>query len=85
MATLVEKRSTAASNPTSFVMSTPSTMSLSLSSASTPPPAKKKRSFVECLDDVRRIREHEQQIITDDIGVTPATREMILSRIQQEK
>ena len=75
MATLVEKRlSPAASN---VVMSTPTTMS------STPPPTKK-RSFVECLDDVRRLREHEQQI-TDNLGVSPATKQVILNRIQKEK
>ncbi len=75
MATLVEKRlSPAASN---VVMSTPTTMS------STPPPTKK-RSLVEYLDDVRKLREHEQQI-TDDLGVSPATKQVIINRIQKEK
>jgi hypothetical protein len=48
------------------------------------PPIKKKRRFVDCLDDVHRLREHEQEII-EDIGVSPATKEMILDRIQKEK
>ena len=74
MATLVEKKLSP-----SNAMTTPVAMS------STPPAnTKKKRSLVECLDDVRRLREHEQDIM-HDIGVSPTTKEMILTKIQQEK
>ena len=52
--------------------------------SSTPPSISKKRSLVECLDDVRRLREHEQQIM-DDIGVSPNTKHLILNKIQEEK
>ena len=52
--------------------------------SSTPPISPKKRSLVECLDDVRRLREHEQQIM-DDVGVSPMTKDMILNRIKEEK
>jgi hypothetical protein len=52
-------------------MLTPATMS------STPPCIPKKRSLVECLDDVCRLREHEKQIM-DDIGVSPNTKHLIL-------
>ena len=74
MATLVKQK---ASPPSNVAMSTPVTMSST-------PPTKKKRSFVDCLDDVRRLREHEQEIM-EDIGVSPTTKEMILTRIQKEK
>ena len=76
MATLVEKKTSPSNN--SLDMTTPITMS------STPPSIPKKRSLVECLDDVRRLREHEQQIM-DDIGVSPTTKQLILNKIQQEK
>jgi hypothetical protein len=59
-------------------MLTPATMS------STPPCIPKKRSLVECLDDVCRLRKHEQQIM-DDIGVCPNTKHMILNKMQEEK
>ena len=72
--TLVEKRISASNS----VTLTPATMS------STPPFIPKKRSLVECLDDVRRLREHEQQIM-DDIGVSPNTKHLILNKIQEEK
>ena len=39
---------------------------------------------MEYLDDVRKLREHEQQI-TDDLGVSPATKQVIINRIQKEK
>ena len=74
MATLVEKKMSASNS----ITSTPSTLS------STPPSIPKKRSLVECLDDVRRLREHEQQIM-DDIGVSPNTKHMILNKIKEEK
>ena len=75
VASLVEKKM----SPSNAFMTTPVAMSST-------PPAKtnKKRSLVECLDDVRRLREHEQEIM-HDIGVSPTTKEMILSKIQQEK
>ena len=60
------------------VMSTPSMLS------STSPSIPKKRSLVECLDDIRWLREHEQQIM-DDIVVSPNTKHMILNKIQEEK
>jgi hypothetical protein len=56
----------------------PSTLS------STPPSIPKKQSLVECLDDVRRLCEHEQQIM-DNIGVSPNTKHMILDKIKEEK
>ena len=74
MATLVEKKMSASNS----VMSTPLTLS------STPPSIPKKRSLVECLDDVCRLRKHEQQIM-DDIGVCPNTKHMILNKMQEEK
>jgi hypothetical protein len=76
MAALVEKKTSPSNN--NLDMTTPITMS------STPPTFRKKRSLVECLDDVRRLREHERQIM-DDIGVSPATKQLILNKIQQEK
>ena len=76
MATLVEKKTSPPNH--NHDMTTPITMS------STPPTIPKKRSLVDCLDDVRRLREHEQQIM-DDIGVSPATKQLILNKIQQEK
>ncbi|KAI2503443.1 hypothetical protein MHU86_10991 [Fragilaria crotonensis] len=72
--TLVEKR-TSTSNT---VMMTPATM------PSTPPCIPKKRSLVECLDDICRLREHEKQIM-DDVGVSPNIKHMILNKIQEEK
>ena len=47
-------------SPSNAFMPTPVAMSST-------PPAKtnKKRSLVECLDDVRRLREHEQEIMHD--------------------
>ncbi len=76
MAALLEKKM----SPPSAVMTTPVAMS------STPPAEinSKKRSLCECLDDVRRLRVHEQEI-KDDTGVSPMTKEMILSKIHQEK
>ena len=59
-------------------------MTTPIAMSSTPPTIPKKRSLVDCLDDVRRLREHEQQIM-DDIGVSPATKQLILNKIQQEK
>jgi hypothetical protein len=59
------------------VMSTP------LMLPSTPTSIPKKRSLVECLDDIRRLCEHEQQIM-HNIGVSPNTKHMILSKIQEE-
>ena len=64
--------------PLSKILRTPLAMS------STPPIIPKKRSLVECLDDVCRLREHEQQIM-DDVGVSPMTKDMILNRIKEEK
>jgi hypothetical protein len=56
MAALVRKRM----SPSNDLMTTPVAMS------STPPTkTNKKRSLVECLDDVRRLREHEQEIMHD--------------------
>jgi hypothetical protein len=77
MATLVEKKSSPSSLG-AITLTTPLAMS------STPPIIPKKRSLVECLDDVRRLREHEQQIM-DDVGVSPMTKDMILNRIKEEK
>lgn len=60
-------------------MATPVAMS------STPPAwTNKKSSFVEHLDDVRRLREHEHDS-RHDIGISPTTKDMILAQIQQEK
>ncbi len=76
MAALLEKKM----SPPSAVMTTPVAMSST-------PPAKinsKKQSLCECLDDVRRLRVQEQEI-KDDTGVSLMTKEMILSKIQQEK
>ena len=39
---------------------------------------------MECLDDVRRRREHKQEI-PDNLGVSPAAKQMILKRIQKEE
>ena len=50
----------------------------------TPPFIPKKRSLVECLDDVCRLREHEKQTM-DDIGISPNTKHLILNKIQEEK
>ena len=75
MATLVEQKTSPP--PSNVVMSTPVTVSST-------PPTKKKQRFVDCIDDVRRFREHEQEI-KEDTGVSPTTKEMILNRIQKEK
>jgi hypothetical protein len=71
MSQLIEKRVEQCNN-----YSTPVSMS------STPPT--KKRTFVECLDEVKRLREHEKQV-AEDQGVSPATKELVLNRIQKEK
>ena len=66
MAALVEKKM----NPPNVLMT------IQLAMSSTPPPAKvnsKKCSSVECLDGVRRLCEHEQEIM-HDIGVSPTTK-----------
>ena len=57
MAVLVERKT----SPSNVVMSTPATMPST-------PPTKKTRHFVDILDDVRRLREHKQEIM-EDIGV----------------
>ena len=73
--TLVEKRISASDS----VTLKPATMS------STPPSnPNKKRSLVKCLENVRRLREYEQQIM-DGIGVSPNTKHLILNKIQEEK
>ena len=84
MTALIEKRESAvpqasASSSNAMIMSTPNTMT------STPPAMMtKKRSLVDCLDEVKRLCEHEKQI-RDDLGVSPGTKEIIINRIQKEK
>jgi hypothetical protein len=53
-----------------------------VSMSSTPPT--KKRTFVDCLDEIKRLREHENQV-KEDTGVSPGTKQILVSRIQKEK
>jgi hypothetical protein len=39
---------------------------------------------VDCLDKIKRLREHENQV-KEDTGVSPGTKQILVSRIQKEK